>query len=145
VGFVGVPDPPVVVTNFVLVILEGLAVVDKVPLPVPTAVLFFVKLTALVVPLLVYADEGLTVVDAGVLAGVEEAMPVPEAREAEYEEQRPKPTEAALATSEELQAESRQPVTRFCIFFWPEPHWQATSVAPQPEDAIAGWRQGTAH
>jgi hypothetical protein len=70
-------------------------------------------------------------------------VPAPAARDAEYAEQRPRPTEAACWTSDALHAPTRQPVTRLWIFAWPEPHWQATSVRAQPEEEIADWRQGT--
>jgi len=135
-----VPDPPVVVNLVVVVVPGGLALVERAVLLWTMAVpLTTVPLTAIEVV------EAVTVVLAGVLAGVEPAVPAPVARDAEYAEQRPRPTEAACWTSDALQAPSRQPVTRFWIFVWPEPHWQATSFSAQPEEAIADWRQGTAH
>lgn len=88
--FVGVPDSPVE-SSFVVVITglpEGLAVVERVMLPVSMVVLFVVgMMKMLVVPLLVYTENLLAisagegsivvsaaaVVDAGVFAGVEAA------------------------------------------------------------------------
>ena len=74
----------------------------------------------------------------------EEAVVVAEAeaREAEYEEQRPKPTEAAMARSLWLQAERRQGATAAWMEENPEPHWQPSSASWQPATEIAELRHG---
>jgi hypothetical protein len=77
--------------------------------------------------------------DAPVLAVVVAADA--EAREAEKEEQRPNPTDAATWRSDWLQAERRQGVMALWMAEIPDPHWQASSLTAQPAIEIAETRQ----
>jgi len=66
-------------------------------------------------------------------------------REAEYWEQRPRPTEMATFKSlPTVQPLMRQGPTAAAIAFWPEPHWQATSLGAQPAAEMADTRHGVA-
>jgi hypothetical protein len=75
-------------------------------------------------------------------AGEEVVVAEAEATEAEYAEQRPKPTEAATARSLWLQAERRQGATAAWMAENPEPHWQPWSASWQPATEIAEVRHG---
>jgi len=91
-------------------------------------------------------------VDVGVLETTTEVEAVPEdvvlaetlARFAENDEQRPKPTEAAIRRSLSLQALRRHGVTSDWIAAMPVPHWQASSARAQPAAEMAEVRQGIA-
>lgn len=71
--------------------------------------------------------------------------PAAELKPAEYCEQRPSPTWAAIPTSVPLQLAKRQEVTAAWMGALPVPHWQAASLGAQPATEMAVWRQGTAH
>lgn len=64
------------------------------------------------------------------------------ARFAENDEQRAKPTEAAIRRSLWLQAVRRHGVTSDWIAAMPVPHWQASSARAQPAAEMAEVRQG---
>ena len=66
-----------------------------------------------------------------------------EARDAEYAEHSPRPTEAASCRSDWLHAERRHVATTFWMEEKPEPHWQPSSLSWQPATEIALVRQGT--
>ena len=91
-------------------------------------------------------EEVVTVaVDDGTLETDVVVVAEAEASEAEKAEQRPRPTEAAMARSDWLHAESRQGATADWMAEKPEPHWQASSESWQPATEIAEVRQGTCY
>ena len=135
-------------------LLAELAALDPEPALVPLIELVVALLvvdatlvvTAATVVVLVPAEVVLAGIALVVLmvepADVVVMVMVAEDRDAEYDEQRPKPTDAAMPRSDWLQAEMRQVAAAAWREEKPVPHWQPSSLRPQPAAEMALVRQG---